>query len=237
MASDRDQAIATAIGRLASADNVPIGIEHVCRACSAALGVAGVSLCTIGDLGLGEPIYATDAISERAIELEITVGIGPGMQALEDGDVVVSTDLASRASLHQWPVLVPMLGALGVRAVYAFPLTTAEVTVGVLELYRAHPGMLPMAALVDGQLFADYATALLLDSDRGWRGSDVDYVLAGPLSEQWARVSQAVVVVSAQLGIGVTQAYQRLRAHAFTVDRQLRQVVDDVLEGCIEFTP
>jgi len=238
MAGDSGEAaIAAAISMLASADNVPVGIEHVCRACSAALGFAGVSLCTIGDLGLGEPIYATDAVSERAIELEITLGIGPGMQALQDGDVVISTDLAGTASLHQWPVLVPMLGSLGVQSVFAFPLSTAEVTVGVLELYRACPGTLPVAALTDGQLFAEYAMALLLDSDRGRRGSSIDDVLAGPLPEQWARVRQATSVVSAQLGIGAVQAYQCLRAHAFTHDCQLRQLADAVLEGCVEFVP
>ncbi|MBB5897993.1 GAF and ANTAR domain-containing protein [Kutzneria kofuensis] len=237
MAGDRDQAIAAAISRLASANNVPVGIEHVCRACSAALGLAGVSLCTIGDLGLGEPIYATDVVSERAIELEITVGAGPGMQALRDGNVVMSTDLSSTAGLNQWPVLVPMLSSLGVQAVFAFPLAAAEVTIGVLELYRAYPGGLPMAALTDGQLFADYATALLLDSDCWRRGSDMADMLGGTLPEQWARVNLAAVVVSVQLGIGVTQAYQRLRAYAFTVDCQLREVADAVLEGGIQFTP
>ncbi|QUQ68782.1 GAF domain-containing protein [Kutzneria sp. CA-103260] len=238
MAGGRGQAaIAAMISSLASANNVPVGIEHVCRACSAALGVAGVSLCTIGDLGLGEPIYATDVVSERAIELEITVGTGPGMQALQDGDVVMSTDLASSASLHQWPALVPMLSSLGVRAVFAFPLAAREVPVGVLELYRAYPGALPTAALTDGQLFADYALALLLDSELGQRGRGVEDVLAGSLPEQWARVKLAVSVVSAQLGIGVTHAYQCMRAHAFTVDCQLRQVADAVLDGCIEFTP
>lgn len=237
MAGDRDQAIATAIGRLASADNVPVGLEHVCRAGAAALGVAGVSLCTIGDLGLGEPVYATDAVSERAIELEITVGAGPGMQALEDGNVVMSADLASSASLHQWPALVPMLSSLGVHAVFAFPLTAGEITVGVLELYRAYPGALSRAALTDGQLFADYALELLMGNELGQHGRDMDDVLAGPLPEQWARVNQAVNVVSVQLGIGLTQAYQRLRAHAFTTDCPLRELADAVLEGCIEFVP
>jgi hypothetical protein len=237
MAGDRDQAIAAAISRLASANNMPVGIEHVCRACSAALGLAGVSLCTVSDLGLGEPVYATDAVTERAIELEVTVGTGPGMQALQDGSVVLSTDLASSASQHQWPVLVPMLSSLGVHAVFAFPLAAGEMTIGVLELYRAYPGMLPMAALTDGQLFADYATALLLDSGCWRRGGEVADVLGGTVPEQWARVNQAVVVVSVQLGIGVTHAYQRLRAHAFTVDCQLREVADAVLDGCIEFTP
>jgi len=40
----------------------------------------------------------------------------------------------------------------------------------------------------------------------------VDAVLTGSLSAQWARVNQAIGVVSAQLEIGTAQAYAALRS-------------------------
>ncbi|WP_158510817.1 hypothetical protein [Kutzneria albida] len=46
---------------------MPIALDHVCRACVQMLDVDGVSLCTISDLGLGEPISATNAMSDRAV--------------------------------------------------------------------------------------------------------------------------------------------------------------------------
>jgi hypothetical protein len=200
------------------------------------LDVDGVSLCTISDLGVGEPISATHPVSDRAVELEITVGVGPGMQALDDGDMMLVSDLANMGSNARWPVLASMLVDLGVRAVFALPLALSDVTVGVLELYRCRPGPLSGAELADAQLFADYALQLLILGDRDPSGHEVDAVLTGALSTQWARVNQATGVISVQLQIGATQAYQRLRAHTFVTGLGLREVADAVLDGRIRLT-
>ena len=73
MHSDRYVEIAAAIRRQSEAEQGPVGIRHVCRACAQVMDVDGVSFCTAGDLGTIEPIYAT-GVGERAVELEITVG-------------------------------------------------------------------------------------------------------------------------------------------------------------------
>lgn len=233
---DRWTAVAAAIGKLARLDDVPIALDHVCRACAQMLDVDGVSLCTISDLGFGEPISATNAMSDRAVELEITVGVGPGMEALDEGEAVLANDLTSVRSCTRWPVLAAMLVEVGVQAVFALPLTVSDVTVGVLELYRRRPRPLTDAELTDARLFADYALQLLVMGDRDPSGRGVDAVLTGSLGAQWTRVNQAVGVVSVQLQIGAAQAYQRLRAHTFVSDLGLREVARAVLDGRILFT-
>jgi hypothetical protein len=233
---DRWAAVAAAIGQVACLDEVPIALDHVCRACAQMLDVDGVSLCTISDLGLGEPISATNAMSDHAVELEITIGVGPGMEALAEGEAVLVDDLTSVGSSARWPVLAAMLAGLGVRAVFALPLAVSEVTVGVLELYRRGPRPLNEAELADARLFADYALQLLVSGDRDPSGRGVDAVLAGSLGAQWARVYQAIGVVSAQLEIGASQAYQRLRAHTFASGLGLREVAGAVLDGRVRFT-
>ncbi|MFC0434568.1 GAF and ANTAR domain-containing protein [Kutzneria buriramensis] len=237
MHRDRYAAIAAAIGRQAAAEGVSVGIRHICRACAHVVGVDGVSFCTAGDLGEAEPIYATGVVGERAVELELTVGRGPGVQALLTGEEVLVGDLTRHDCRERWPVLVSLLAPLGVQAVFALPLIMGEVAVGVLELYRIGPQPLSADALADGRVFADYALAALLGGvvDES-SGHDLDGVLAGSLAQQWVRVHQAVGVVSAQLGTGLTPAYQRLRAHAFVTDRPLREVADMVLEGWLRFT-
>jgi hypothetical protein len=233
---DRWTAVAAAIGKLARLDDVPIALDHVCRACAQMLDVDGVSLCTISDLGFGEPISATNAMSDRAVELEITVGVGPGMEALDEGEAVLANDLTSVRSSTRWPVLAAMLVEVGVQAVFALPLTVSDVTVGVLELYRRRPRPLTDAELTDARLFADYALQLLVIGDRDPSGRGLDAVLTGSLGAQWTRVNQAVGVVSVQLQIGAAQAYQRLRAHTFVSDLGLREVARAVLDGHIRFT-
>ncbi|MFC0542614.1 GAF and ANTAR domain-containing protein [Kutzneria chonburiensis] len=236
MVEDRQAAVAAAIGKVARLDDVPIALDHVCRACAQMLDVDGVSLCTISDLGLGEPIAATNALSDHAVELEITIGVGPGMEALDEGETVLAHDLTSVSSSARWPALAAMLVGLGVQAVFALPLTTSDVTVGVLELYRRRPKPLTEAELADAQLFADYALHLLVIGDRDPSGWGIDALLTGSLSAQWARVHQAIGVVSAQLEIGASQAYQRLRAHTFASDLGLREVAGAVLDGRVRFT-
>lgn len=235
---DRWAAVAAAIGKLARLDDVPIALDHVCRACAHMLDVDGVSLCMISDLDLdlGEPISAINAMSDRAVELEITVGVGPGMEALDAGEAVLVDDLTSVGGSTRWPVLASMLVGLGVQAVFALPLTTSDVTVGVLQLYRRRPRPLTDAELTDAQLFADYALQLLVIGDRDPSGRGLDAVLTGSLGAQWERVNQAVSVVSAQLEIGAAQAYQRLRAHTFASDLGLREVAKAVLDGHIRLT-
>lgn len=234
MADDRRAVIATTIRRLAQDDAAPITIGHVCRACQAVLGVDGVSLYLVDDFGVSMPAYATNALADHAAELEVTVGRGPGMQAVQHREAMLLADVTSRSGFGRWPVLAPQLLSPGVRAVFAFPLARFNVAVGALELYRAHAGALSAAAVVDGRLFAEYALSLLVDSDSERPMESVDEVL-GLLEQQWARVHQAVGVVSVQLRTGPTQAYQCLRGHAFATGRPLRQVAEEVLDGRIDF--
>jgi hypothetical protein len=148
MDGDRYAMIAAAISRQADVEHCPVGIAHVCRACMQVVGVDGAGFCTVGDLGIGEPVYATDTVFERAVEVEITVGEGPGVQALDTGAEMLVSDLASRRS--RW--LVPLLLALGVRGVFAIPVATARETAGVLELYRVRPRSLSPREAIDGRL-------------------------------------------------------------------------------------
>jgi len=64
-----------------------------------------------------------------------------------------------------------------------------------------------------------------------------DEPLLGPLDAQWAGINQAAGVVSAQLNSTMTEAYLRLRVHAFLSGRRLRHVADDVLSGELRFVP
>lgn len=44
-------------------------------------------------------------------------------------------------------------------------------------------------------------------------------------------------MVSAQLGTDLTTAFLRLRSYAFSTDRRLSAVADDVVERKLRFTP
>ncbi|WP_211764919.1 GAF domain-containing protein [Kutzneria sp. CA-103260] len=213
-----------------------MAFSHVCRACASWLDIDGVSLCLPGDLGPAEPMYATDAVSAYVAELEITLGEGPGVEALRTSDAVLAEDLTDSHSLRRWPVLAPTAVPAGALALYALPLTAGGPAVGVLELYRAGPHVLAGQQLADAQLFADAALAIMVnDAESGrnrWPG-----VLDGPFAARWMRIYEAVGTVAAQLETSLVEAYLSLRARAFATDSALGRLAELVVSGEVRFTP
>src|SRR5947209_6068755 len=101
-AVDRAIKVLAAINEVARAEGVPIAVRHVCVACAAVLTASGVGLYVIRDQGLCEPLYATNAVSEQVAELQVTLGVGPGIEALGQDHSVLVAALGSDASMLRW---------------------------------------------------------------------------------------------------------------------------------------
>ena len=107
----------------------------------------------------------------------------------------------------------------GAAAVFVFPLVVGAIRAGVLGLYRDRPGPLSGFQLGDALVFADTATLLLLDAhDRP----------ANPGSYR-AEIDQATGMLTEQLGVGIIDAFVRLRAYAYVNDIQLADVARDIV--------
>jgi hypothetical protein len=234
---DRAIRVLGAINELASAEGVPVAVHHVCLACAAAVQASGVGLYLIGELGLCEPLYVTTAVSEQVAELQVMLGEGPGTEALGHDHPVLVPALGSDASMQRWPAFAPAAVAVGVSAVFAFPLVMGAISVGALEIHRGLEGKLSAAELTEALLFADAALPRILDHLSGpdtvggpdLPGSEFEY--------RWAEVHQATGMISVQLGSDLTVALLRLRAHAYSTGRRLSQVASDVVERRLRFDP
>jgi hypothetical protein len=179
-------------------------------------GVPRGSLCT------------SDATSEILEDLQFTLGEGPCLDAYRDDGVVSEPDLAKNVS-KRWPAFAgPALGA-GARALFAFPLRTGEVRLGAINFYRDAPGALVDGQREDGLVVGDLVARWLLEV----QGAAPDGVLATQIEEganpRFA-VYNAAGMTSAQLGISVDEAMVRLRAFAFSNDRTLKSVAEDVVD-------
>jgi hypothetical protein len=228
--------IAMAIVDAARTEGAPVRLHHVCQAAPVVIGVCGASLSVLGDLGFGEVVCASDGTSAHIAELETILGVGPANDVLTDSIPTLAADLSSPRASHRWPRLAALVSPLGVTALFAFPLTGAEETVGVLELYRRRPGPLTPSETADAEAVADAAMEMLVRVGRGAPGYG-DGQLFGPLDAQWGVINQAVAVVSAELHSGMPEAYLRLRAHAFLTDCRLLPLAEAVLTGDLRFTP
>jgi hypothetical protein len=177
----------------------------------------------------------TDPVAEELAELQLTLGEGPCRDVLASATPVLAADLADQESGRRWPGFAVSAGRLGAGAVFAFPLAIGAIQAGAMGLYRGPPGPLPDAGLGDALILADAATVLLLDGSV----HDGDGAAAGggravdgrspDLALHRAEIDQATGMLTIQLGVGVGEAFARLRAYAYAHDRRLADVAGDIV--------
>ncbi|MFC5147199.1 ANTAR domain-containing protein [Streptomyces aureoversilis] len=199
--------------------------------CARVLGVDGVAVSLATGGSLSELVWCSPGTSERLDDEQYTLGEGPGVDAVGSGALVIEPDLA-QVRPDRWPVLLPVLAALGVGALFCFPLRIGGVCVGALTAQRATAGPLSEAAMDDALLLAAAVTAaVLVGGDRAARFSDAE-----PLAHlHRAVVHQASGMISVQAGVTVAQALVLLRAHAYRFERPLLQVAEDVVTRRLHF--
>jgi hypothetical protein len=206
---------------------------RICDACVAALPVDGASLSLMVDGGTREGVGASGDAAAPLVELEITVGEGPGLDAFNSGSPVLVTDIEGEERGY-WPAFADGAATLGTRAIFAFPLQLGAIRFGIFTLTRQAPGPLPTETLGQALRASDVMSLLLL----GTNGELVEGFDADWLEETtWRReVHQATGMVMSQLGVAVEEAFVRLRAFAFAQGMPLSKVANQVLTRELTFT-
>jgi hypothetical protein len=221
----------------AKAEGAPVSVRHVAAVCHDQFAARGVGVYVLGDLGMAEPACATTETVERMVELQITLGEGPAVAAMADGEPVLAADLSRRRHLARWPVFGPAAMAESLSAVFAIPLLMGEITVGALEVYRT--GVLPLSGdeLELALAFAEVMTSQLIDQVAEIGASDSEAFAVEGLHGRWQTVHQATGMVSIQLCCTLTEASLRLRGHAYATGRRLSGVAEDVIAGLLRLRP
>ena len=205
----------------------------------AAVEVSGAWLIAVHGTGAGRLMQATDEVSELLAELELTLGEGPGRDAAAAGGPVLASDLGDAGAARRWPVFAAAACEAGAAAVFAFPLQVGAIRAGVMGLYRERPGPLSAFQLGDALVFADTATLLLLESGHQTAegaGSDLG-ALPPDLAGYRAEVDQATGMLTEQLGVGIAEAFIRLRAYAYVNELRLNDVASDIVGRRLRLQP
>ncbi len=195
------------------------------------LSVAGASI-SVG-AGPGQStLGATDALAARLEQLQFDIGEGPHWDALRGGREVLVPDVRDRRST--WPIFAAEAGALGVGAVFAFPMRLGAATVGVVDLYCSAPAVLSPGDVSTARALAAVAagSALRLAARSASDEEAADDTSAPELRRV---VHQATGMLLVQLGVTATAAFARLRAHAFASGVPLESVAQDVVAGRLTF--
>jgi len=204
--------------------------DRLCAACVEFLAFDGAAL----SLASGGAFYSV-GLAGTGIgpveELQFTLGEGPCLDSVSSSAPVLVADLHDT---HRWPAFAGAVAGLGVRAVFALPVTVAGFPVGVLTLCRHRPGRLTGATATGVFLAAELAVLPLLDV----MGTDMRAAVNDVGSPAWdelgsmmrSEVYQATGVLIAQLGVPPGEAMVRLRAHAFASGMTLSDVAYQILE-------
>ncbi len=186
---------------------------------------AGVMLMS-GDVPRGS-LGASDEVSHLIEDLQYTLGEGPCVDAYQQNQVVTEPDLADPAT-RRWLAFAPAALEAGVRAVFGIPMRVGSVRLGSINLYRDAPGPLTGERHADALLVADVAARWVLDVQAGAPPGTVARELQSGANFHFA-VHNAAGIVSVQQRISIAEALIRLRAYAFSNDRQLTDVAEDVI--------
>lgn len=176
-----------------------------------ALDGAGISLLSDGP---NYTAYCTsDETARRLLDIEVTLGEGPGVDACRVGVEVEEDDLRSYDGAL-WLAYAPAALQVGAQAVFAFPVGIGAVRIGALILYRSRPGPLSELQQSDAYLIATVVGRAVLAARAGASSSDLDSELTLALSFDFS-VHQAAGMVAVQGKMGLSDAMLALRAHAF----------------------
>ncbi|MCW0213572.1 MAG: GAF and ANTAR domain-containing protein [Pseudonocardia sp.] len=163
--------------------------------------------------------------------LQLQAGEGPCMDCYRTATAVGAPDLARDP---RWPGFTAAVLAHGrFRSVHALPLRLRGDAIGALNLFHRIPGPLPADDLALGQALADVATIGILSERAVRRGTVVTEQLQHALDTRIV-IEQAKGVLSEQAGVGLDEAFERLRSYARHHNLRLADVARRLLDRTLD---
>jgi hypothetical protein len=197
------------------------------------LSITGASVSVIVENRRQSTISVSDETAAEIDELQFVLGEGPHWDALRTGRPVAVPNLQLTGG-HTWPVLFHALAKFELGALFAFPLRMGAVTVGVADLYRRGPGPLDRQEVRTGMSLARACAPRALQVAIALANDDAPS--GGGLAPEMRReVHQATGMILVQLDIDATEAFARLKAHAFASGISIQEVAKEVVQRRLNF--
>lgn len=194
----------------------------------AVVGVDGAGISVADTEGRLRFVAATDETVVRIEEHQIASGNGPCHVAFASGERVVVPDLRELDD-ERWGDHPAFAMEHGCLSLSAFPMSVEERQIGALDVYRRRPGAWDEETLANAQLVADMATGLIVNH----RALEDTQTLASQLQDALDSrvvIEQAKGILVERHGGDMADAFSRLRSHARSNRRKLRDVAAYVIE-------
>ncbi|MFF1377212.1 ANTAR domain-containing protein [Streptomyces sp. NPDC058308] len=198
-------------------------------ACAGMLGLDGLGLVLTPGDGPAELVQSHGERTLALEDLQQVQGQGPSLDAARHGALILLPDVADGSAFapQRWPGLPVAMEALGVRAVFSFPLRVGVIGLGALTGHRTRSGPMTTDQLTEAfRLTGTIAEIVIATTAES--GLARTPLLDDP-GLHFAEVHQATGMLAAQLDTDCDHALIRLRGYAYSHDRPLLDVARDVL--------
>jgi GAF domain-containing protein len=199
--------------------------------CVSLLGVsaAGVMLVSpAGKLGL----VASSSEAMRLLELfELQAQEGPCLDAFRTGQPVGHESLD--AGSNSWPSFSAAAVEAGFKSAIALPLRLRDVTLGALNLLSASRSPVQEADVIVARAFADLAALSIIQHRVTIEAQRLNEQLSAALTSRVV-IEQAKGVISERAGIGLAEAFSRLRTYARDHNLRLTEVAQAAIGGTLD---
>lgn len=214
--------------------SAPGRVPTLCSPFVEALGVGGASIVVVGLSGHQVTICTTDSRAARLETFQFELGDGPHWDVLRSGVPVLIPNLATSNHLP-WPLFVDAARALDVAAVFAFPMTIGAAIIGAVDLYCLTPRRLDahQVSLASSMASRIASAAVRMATGMATAPGSTDTASTPALRRE---VHQATGMLQAQLNTTATDAFARLRAHAFSTGQPVERVARDVVSKRLDFS-
>ena len=190
--------------------------------------------CSEAGLLLADPagflrVMASSSERSEALDvLQLQNEEGPCFECFRRGEAVASADLEADAA--RWPAFAPVAVQMGYHSVQAVPMRVGGKTIGAVNLFRSQTGSLPPEDMDLAQGMADLAAVGLLH-ERSLRESRLLVEQLQTALTSRVVIEQAKGVLAARAGVGVDEAFARMRAHARSHNLRLSDVAREVIDA------
>jgi GAF domain-containing protein len=182
--------------------------------------------------GLLRVVAASNDDAELIELMQLQNDEGPCLDCYHTAAPVSVGDLDQ--ATDRWPAFVAAaVGQHVFRAVHAVPLRLRGEAIGALNLWRHHPGPMPIDDLALGQALADVATIAILQERAIRRAEVLNEQLHVALSSR-VIIEQAKGILAQHARLRMDHAFEVLRRYARGHQRRLVDVARDLAEHTLD---
>jgi len=233
---DESTVIEHVLKELVAHDESP-GLDQLCEACVRVLDIDGMSIAVISGQAIRETLCARGGHALQIDQLQFTVGEGPCLEACSAGKPMSIPDLLDETD-ERWPVFSSAVSEIApeLRAIFGFPLLVGSQGIGAMNLYRHSPGELGEKQIREAIRACELAVPIILEDFPIQRDSEF-----GTYFQKYAVIDRTSVYRATGLlmlthDLTSWEAFDRLRAFAFSQGRLVEDVAEDVVAHRIQLS-